>query len=113
MIATITRRKPKTPALQRQNRSRITDQGHRSAAAMSTDTIDKDLNEYDRRIVDAADQMWQRMTKGDSHYEDWSIVRDALMVGRQYAMRVLHIQEPKGKATTNSLDAGATDTSPP
>ena len=64
---------------------------------MSTDSIDQELNSHDRGIVEAADRVWQRIAGESGHYEDWNMVRDALMVGRQYAMRALHIQEPRGR----------------
>ncbi len=64
---------------------------------MSTDSIDQELNSHDRGIVEAADRVWQRIAGKSGHYEDWNMVRDALMVGRQYAMRVLHVQQPRGK----------------
>jgi hypothetical protein len=65
---------------------------------MSIESIDQELNTHDRGIVETADRVWQRIAGADGHYEDWNMVRDALMVGRQYTMRALHIQNPKGKA---------------
>jgi hypothetical protein len=65
---------------------------------MSIESIDQELNTHDRGIVETADRVWQRIAGADGHFEDWNMVRDALMVGRQYTMRALHIQEPRGKA---------------
>ena len=65
---------------------------------MGTDSIDQELNSRDRGVIEAADRVWQRIAGEQGHFEDWNVVREALMVGRQYAMRALHIQEPRGKA---------------
>jgi hypothetical protein len=64
---------------------------------MSTDSIDQELSSHDRGTVEAADRVWQRIAREHGHFEDWNAVGEALMVGRQYAMRAVHIQQPRGK----------------
>jgi hypothetical protein len=65
---------------------------------MSTDSIDQDLSRHDRATVEAADRVWQLIAREHGHFEDWNAVGEALMVGRRYAMRALHTQQPRGKA---------------
>ena len=65
---------------------------------MRTDSIDQELSSHDRGTIEAADRVWQRIAREHGHFEDWNVMREALMVGRQYAMRALHIQQPRGKA---------------
>jgi hypothetical protein len=47
--------------------------------------------------VEAAARVWQRIARVGGHLKDWNAVGEALMVGRQYAMRAVHIQQPRGK----------------
>jgi hypothetical protein len=64
---------------------------------MSTERIDQELSSHDRAAVEAADRVWQRIAREYGHFEDWNAVGEALMVGRKYAMRAFHIQQPRGK----------------